>query len=143
MTTDTYSIKFNNTCSRVWCPDCDGVHKPAVGLQVVKGNDFDIVCHECAVQHAPELTHAFAVMGRERFRDNGWHGWVDKDGEIGSTIESSGGESENARSELPSPSVIEAGSTEIEYRFAKECIGIAAVELSRAYAEFVLDRNGF
>ena len=38
--------------------------------------------------------------------------------------------------------VIEAGSTEIQYRFAKECIGIAPVELNRAYAEFDIDGNG-
>ena len=38
--------------------------------------------------------------------------------------------------ETPNQDVIEAGSIKVRDRYARECIGIATVELNRAYAEF-------
>lgn len=40
-------------------------------------------------------------------------------------------------------SVSDRGSREVQYRFAKESIGIACVELNRAYDEFVIDGEGY
>ena len=40
------------------------------------------------------------------------------------------------------PSVIDRGSREIETRWAKEAIGLTAVELNEAYAQFEIGRDG-
>ena len=40
------------------------------------------------------------------------------------------------------PSVVDRGSKEIELRWAKETIGMVAVELNEAYAQFDISRNG-
>ena len=41
----------------------------------------------------------------------------------------------------PGPSVVDRGSDEIDARWAKETIGLVAVELNQAYAEFEFTRN--
>ena len=41
------------------------------------------------------------------------------------------------------PSVVDRGSREIGWRWAKETIGMAAVELNEAYSEFVLTRDEY
>ena len=40
------------------------------------------------------------------------------------------------------PSVIDRRSREIEWRWAKETIGLVSVELNEAYAQFEIDRDG-
>ncbi len=40
------------------------------------------------------------------------------------------------------PSVVDRGSREIEWRWAKEAIGLTAVDLNEAYAQFEIDRDG-
>ena len=40
------------------------------------------------------------------------------------------------------PSVVDRGSEEIEKRWAKEAIGLTAVELNEAYAQFEITRDG-
>ena len=72
-----FSIKFNNMGSRVRCPACETSHRPAVGLQIIKGYDFDIVCDPCGWRHAPELAHALQSLGSERWRHGGWGEPVD------------------------------------------------------------------
>ena len=47
------------------------------------------------------------------------------------------GQSEDSRG----PSVLDRGSDEIDARWAKETIGLVAVELNQAYAEFEFTRN--
>ena len=44
--------------------------------------------------------------------------------------------------ELRGKSVVDSGSKMIESRWAKETIGLAAVELNEAYAQFEIDRDG-
>ena len=44
--------------------------------------------------------------------------------------------------QTPGPSVLHRGSREIEWRWAKETIGLAAVELNEAYAQFEINRDG-
>ena len=44
--------------------------------------------------------------------------------------------------ERQGPSVIDRGKKEIETRWAKEAIGLIAVELNEAYAQFEIGRNG-
>ena len=41
------------------------------------------------------------------------------------------------------PSVIDRGSREIEVRWAKEAVGLVAVELNEAYAQFDTTRDGW
>ena len=40
------------------------------------------------------------------------------------------------------PSVVDRGSREIEHRWAKEAIGLTAVDLNEAYAQFEIRRDG-
>ncbi len=50
--------------------------------------------------------------------------------------------SQGAGEYLQGPSVIDRGSREIEWRWAKEAIGLTAVELNEAYAQFEMTRDG-
>mgnify|MGYP001272453886 CR=1 FL=1 len=90
----------------------------------------------CSIMHV--LREMPEVQGNRKI-DDSLKGLI-KALDPGPPVEEVAGPSENGHPE--NRSLIDSNSSEIQARFAKECIGIATVELNQAYEEFVIGRNG-